>query len=141
MVTTLLKMDIFPALSFALTENEQEVNGANPVTLNDVVAVVFISVAPLQTSYAVTPTLSVAPDQDSAVDDDVVDDAVNVGGDGGVTSGVSVVTFKTLLFADTFPAASFALTKKVYDVEGVSPVTEQVVLVVFAKKLPFLYTS
>ena len=59
--------------------------------------------------------LSVAPDQDKLVAVDVVPDADKVGAVGAVVSagGADVVTLTVLLFTETFPAASFALTLNV----------------------------
>ena len=55
----------------------------------------------------------------------VVPEADKVGAVGAVVSGtgVKVVTLTTLLSTDTFPAASFALTVKLYAVDAVKPVT------------------
>ena len=57
---------------------------------------------------------------------------------GGITK---VVTLTVLLTSETFPAASLALTVKLYNVSGVNPVTLKVLAVVVANKIPSLNTS
>jgi hypothetical protein len=71
---------------------------------------------------------------DALHDSDTLDDVVPVtanplGADGGVVSDDAgwVVAVTALLAAEVLPAASRALTVKVYEVEALSPVTVAVV--------------
>jgi hypothetical protein len=86
-VTAFDAADWFPARSWAFTVNVYVVEGASPVTVADVPAMVRAFVEPLYTSYPVTPTLSVDAVQDNATPVVVTVPTFSpVGADGGVVS-------------------------------------------------------
>jgi hypothetical protein len=91
-------------------------------------------------SYSVTPTLSVEAAQDRLTLLLVFEGEVRfVGVLGAVVSlmvPVLVVTLSDELAAETLPAASFALTVKLYAVFADNPLTVTEVLVELPAKLP-----
>jgi hypothetical protein len=115
-VVTLTAFDAaeaLPAASLAFTVNEYIVDGDRPETVAEVPATVVARALPRNTSYAVTPTLSVEADQDrDTVDGVVAVTARFAGADGGCVSPVAtgVVALAALEAAELFPAASRALT-------------------------------
>ena len=120
----MLSADTFSALSFAVTVKLYAFLTISPVTVYVVPVVVPTCVVPLYISYPVTSTSSVDAVHDNLTLVSVCDVIVKLLGAVGTCISVAfVVTDKSSLAGDTFPAASLAITVKLYAVLPVSPVT------------------
>src|SRR2546421_4334562 len=126
--TVLLWSETLPAASRATTFSVNAVLQARPVTVVEVAGglpvTVAMTVVPLRTSYAVTPTLSVEPVQLRLALLPLTFDAVSPPGAVGftVSSLGSVVQIAWALLTDTLPAPSRPNTDSRYSVLGESPV-------------------
>src|SRR6266511_210913 len=125
--TWLLAAETLPAASRALTVYVYVVDAERPASVNEVPVAVVTFVEPRNTSYPVTPTLSVDALHASDTLDAVVPVTVRFAGAlGGVVSPPPpdwVVAETWLLAAETLPAASRALTVYVYVVDAERPVS------------------
>ena len=122
--------DSFPAASTALTVTVYSVSGVRPVSSSSKPSTslsVFTFVSSTYTLYPATPTLSADAVQVIFAPVCVTSDAVTPAGTDGASlsfssSAANVVNVAASDLADSFPAASTALTVTVYSVFAVSPV-------------------
>ena len=121
--------DSFPAASTALTVTVYSVSGVRPVSSSSKPSTslsVFTFVSSTYTLYPATPTLSADAVQVIFAPVCVTSDAVTPAGTDGASlsfssSASNVVNVAASDLADSFPAASTALTVTVYSVFAVSP--------------------